>query len=41
MKNKIINYFFEEDEMDLVENYKKLIKIAIISLIIGFIILGA
>lgn len=39
MKNKIINYFFEEEEMDLVENYKSLLKVAVICLITGFIAL--
>ncbi len=30
--NKIINYFFEEDEIELVNSYQKLIALAIISL---------
>ena len=39
MKNKIINYFFDEEEMDMVENYKSLLKVVAICLIIGFIAL--
>jgi hypothetical protein len=34
---KIVNYFFDEEEMDLVEDYKTLIKIATIGIAIGLI----
>lgn len=34
MKQKIINYFFDEDEMDLVPKYERLVKIAVVSLIV-------
>lgn len=34
---KIVNYFFDEEEMDLVEDYKTLIKIATIGIVIGLI----
>lgn len=32
--NKIIKYFFEEDEIELVNSYKKLISLAFISLLV-------
>lgn len=35
--NKVINYFFDEEEKELVEDYKTLIKITTISLVIGLI----
>ncbi len=32
--NKIINYFFEEAEIEIVNSYQKLISLAIISLLV-------
>ncbi len=37
MKNKIINYFFDEDETEIKSMYKTLSIVTIISLIISFI----
>lgn len=34
MKEKIINYFFDEDERDLVPMYETLVKIAVVSMIV-------
>jgi hypothetical protein len=34
---KLINYFFEEDEMELVESYATLLKVAAISMLITFV----
>lgn len=36
---RVIDYFFDEEEKELVEDYKKLIKIVAISIIIGLIVI--
>lgn len=38
--NKIINYFFDEEEKELVEDYKTLLKIGSICLVIGLMALA-
>lgn len=35
--NKIINYFFDEDELELVPMYSLLMKLAVVSAIVSFI----
>lgn len=36
---RVIDYFFDEEEKELVEDYKKLIKIVATSIVIGLIII--
>ena len=38
--DRVINYFFDEEEKDLVEDYKLLLKVAVVSFVITvFVIL--
>lgn len=37
MKTKLINYFFEDDEKDLISDYSYLLKVTAICVIIGII----
>ena len=36
---RVIDYFFDEEEKELVEDYKKLIKIVATSIVIGLIVI--
>lgn len=37
MKDKIIDFFFDEEEKDLVEEYSKLLKVAAVSAVITLV----
>lgn len=37
--NKIINYFFDEDELELVSMYSSLVKLAVVSAVISLILI--
>ena len=39
MKDKIIDFFFEEDEKELVEEYSKLLKVFAVSTLITMILI--